>query len=156
MRGHHYYYIPAKIMMSERKEQKPVNDKAIIPMTINQIQNQLKDDSQFQGQNFHTISIVGRLESFRREPRSNMLLFNDGTGNIEGQINIQDGKMPPYAEGIPLEGKQGDYFFVVLKPKFGDDNKKYYIHMIKEVTNYNTLTKHHSDIILSQLIRTKH
>ena len=108
MRGHHYYYIPAKIMMSERKEQKPVNDKAIIPMTIHQIQNQLKDDSQFQGQNFHTISIVGRLESFRREPRSNMLLFNDGTGNIEGQINIQDGKMPPYAEGIPLEGsKQG-------------------------------------------------
>ena len=68
--------------MSERKEQKPVNDKAIIPMTINQIQQQLNDDSQFQGQNFHTISIVGRLESFRREPRSNMLLFNDGTGNI--------------------------------------------------------------------------
>ena len=60
-----------------------------------------------------------------------MLMFNDGTGNIEGQINIGEGKMPPYAEGIPLEGKQGDYFFVVLKPKFNEDSKKYYIHMIK-------------------------
>ena len=30
-----------------------------------------------------------------------------------------------------LEGKQGEYFFVVLKPKFGEDSKKYYIHMIK-------------------------
>ena len=69
-------------MNSERKEQKPVNDKAIIPMTINQITNSLKDDSMFEGQHFHTISILGRLESFRREPRSNMLLFNDGTGNI--------------------------------------------------------------------------
>ena len=125
-------------------------------MSIYQIQTQLKDDSMFEGQHFHTLSIVGRLESFRREPRSNMLLFNDGTGNIEGQINIQDGKMPPYAESIPLEGKQGDYFFVVLKPKFGEDNKKYYIHMIKEITNYNQLTKHYSDVILSYLIRTKH
>lgn len=52
--------------MSERKEQKPVNDKAIIPMTIHQIKTQLKDDTNFQGQNFHTLSIIGRLESFRR------------------------------------------------------------------------------------------
>jgi hypothetical protein len=84
-------------MNSEKKDQKPVTDKAIIPMTISQILNELKEDCVFEGQNFHTISILGRLESFRREPRSNMLLFNDGTGNIEGQINIQDGKMPPYA-----------------------------------------------------------
>lgn len=75
-------------MISERKEQKPVNDKAIIPMTIHQIRTQLKEDTSFQGQNFHTISIIGRLESFRREQRCNMLMFNDGTGNIEGQINI--------------------------------------------------------------------
>lgn len=66
-------------------------------MTIYQIRNQLKEDTNFEGQNFHTVSIVGRLESFRREARSNMLMFNDGTGNIEGQINIGEGKMPPYA-----------------------------------------------------------
>lgn len=64
--------------------------------------------------------------------------------------------MPAYAENIPLEGKQGDYFFVVLKPKFGEENKKYYIHMIKEVKDCNQLTKHYSDVILSYLIRTKH
>lgn len=74
---------------------------------MNQIIHQLSDDTTFQGQNFHTVSIIGRLESFRRETRSNLLMFNDGTGNIEGQINIGDGKMPPYAEGIPFEGKQG-------------------------------------------------
>ena len=28
--------------------------------------------------------------------------------------------------------------------------------MIKEVKNYNQLTKHYSDVILSHLIRTKH
>lgn len=49
-----------------------------------------------------------------------MLMFNDGTSSIEGQINMQDGKMPPYAEGIHFEKKQGDYFFVVLKPKIGE------------------------------------
>lgn len=66
-------------------------------MTIHQIQKQLKNDVTFEGQTFHTVSIVGRLESFRRETRYNMLLFTDGTGSIEGQINMQDGKMPPYA-----------------------------------------------------------
>ena len=45
---------------------------------------------------------------------------------------------------------------MVIKPKFGEDSKKYYIHMIKEVSNYNQLTKHYSDVILSHLIRTKH
>jgi hypothetical protein len=64
--------------------------------------------------------------------------------------------MPPYAEGIRLEGKQGDYFFVVLKPKFSEENKKYYIHMIKEVTNFNQITKHQTDIVLSYLVRTNH
>lgn len=34
-------------MMSERKEQKPINDKAIIPMSIHQIQTQLKNDATF-------------------------------------------------------------------------------------------------------------
>lgn len=83
-------------------------------------------------------------------------MFNDGTGNIEGQINIGEGKMPSYAEGIPLEGKQGDYFFVVLKPKFNEETKRYYIHMIKEVSNFNQITKHQSDIVLSHLIRKNH
>lgn len=86
-----------------------------------------------------------------------MLMFNDGTGNVEGQINISQGRLPAYAEGIPFEGKQGEYFFVVIKPKFGDDSsKKYYIHMIKEVKNYNQITKHLSDVVLSYLIRTNH
>lgn len=62
-----------------------------------------------------------------------MMVFNDGTGSIEGQINTQDGKMPSYAEGISFEERQGDYFFVVLKPKFSleDNRKKFYIHMVK-------------------------
>ena len=55
-----------------------------------------------------------------------------------------------------MEGKQGDYFFVVLKPKFSEDSKKYYIHMIKEVTNFNQITKHQTDIVLSYLVRTNH
>jgi hypothetical protein len=59
-------------------------------------------------------------------------MFNDGTGNVEGQINVGEDGLPPYAKGIPFEGKQGEYFFVVIKPKFSDDGtKKYYIHMIK-------------------------
>jgi hypothetical protein len=53
-------------MLSNKKEYKPVNDKAIIPLTVHQIQNDLKDDSVFDGQNFYTISIVGRLENYRR------------------------------------------------------------------------------------------
>lgn len=39
--------------------------------------------------------------------------------------------MPPYAESIPFDGKQGDYFFVVLKPKIGEESRKFYVHMIK-------------------------
>lgn len=53
-------------MYSGKKEYKPVNDKAIIPLTIHQITTELKEDSVFDGQNFYTISIVGRLESYHR------------------------------------------------------------------------------------------
>ena len=63
--------------------------------------------------------------------------------------------MPPFAENIPFEDKCGDYFFVVLKPRFADNEKKFYIQMIKEVDNYNQVTKHFSDVILSTLIRKK-
>jgi hypothetical protein len=82
---------------SSKKEYKPVNDRAIIPLTLYQLNNQLTDDSQFEGQNFYTVSIVGRLENFRRENNANMFLFNDGTGNIEGRINLTSGKMPAFA-----------------------------------------------------------
>lgn len=140
-------------MMSEKKEQRPVNDKAIIPMTIHQIRSQLRDDSTFENQNFHTVSIVGRLESFRRENRYFLVMFNDGTGTMEGQINIgEGGRLPSFAEGIPFEGKQGEYFFVVIKPKFSEE-RKYYVHMAKELRNFNQITKHHSDVVLSHLIR---
>ena len=51
---------------SGKKDYKPINDKAIIPLTLVQINNQLTEDSIFDGQSFYTISITGRLESFRR------------------------------------------------------------------------------------------
>lgn len=47
-----------------------------------------------------------------------MFLFNDGTGIVEGRINLTSGKMPAFAEGTVYEDKYGVYFFVVLKPKF--------------------------------------
>lgn len=84
-----------------------------------------------------------------------MFLFNDGTGNIEGRINLTSGKMPAFAEGTTYEDKYGDYFFVVLKPKFSEGERKYYIQMIREVTNYNMIAKHLSDVILSSLIRKR-
>jgi hypothetical protein len=84
---------------SSKKEYKPVNDRAIIPLTLFQLNNHLTDDSTFEGQSFYTVSIVGRLENFRRENNANMFLFNDGTGNIEGRINLTSGKMPAFAEG---------------------------------------------------------
>jgi hypothetical protein len=77
-----------------------VNDKAIIPLTIHQLLCDLKEDSSFDGQNFYTISIVARLESHRRENNSNMFKFCDGTGKIEGRINLTGGKMPPFANGL--------------------------------------------------------
>jgi len=46
---------------SNKKEYKPVNDKAIIPLTLFQINNTLVEDSTFDGQNFYAVSIVGRL-----------------------------------------------------------------------------------------------
>lgn len=46
---------------SVKKDYKPVSDKAIIPLTLYQINHQLKEDSTFDGQSFYTISIVGRL-----------------------------------------------------------------------------------------------
>jgi hypothetical protein len=49
-----------------------------------------------------------------------MFLFRDGTGEIEGRINLTSGKMPTFAEGINFEDKYGDYFFVVFKPKFSE------------------------------------
>ena len=63
--------------------------------------------------------------------------------------------MPAFAEGIPFESKNGDYFFVVFKPKFSEGERKFYIQMIKEVTNHNMITKHFSDVILSSLIRKR-
>lgn len=140
---------------SAKKEYKPVNDKAIIPLTLYQINEQLKEDSTFDGQSFNTLSIVGRLENFRRENNANMFLFSDGTGQIEGRINLTSGKMPGFAEGTIYEDKYGSYFFVVFKPKFSEGEKKFYIQMIKEIDNYNTISKHMSDVILSSLIRMK-
>jgi hypothetical protein len=116
---------------SAKKEYKPVSDRAIIPLTVYQINHHLTEDSTFDGQSFYTISIVGRLENFRRENNSNMFLFNDGTGHIEGRINLTSGKMPTFAEGTTYEDKYGDYFFVVFKPKFSEGEKKFYIQMIK-------------------------
>ena len=84
-----------------------------------------------------------------------MFLFCDGTGVLEGRINLTSGKMPAFAEGINFEEKYGEYFFVVFKPKFSDNEKKFYIQMIKQVDNYNMVTKHFSDVILSSLIRKR-
>ena len=84
-----------------------------------------------------------------------MFLFSDGTGQLEGRINLTSGKMPAFAEGTTYEEKYGTYFFVVLKPKFSEGERKFYIQMIKEIDNFNTISKHYSDIILSCLIRKK-
>ena len=46
---------------SAKKDYKPVSDKAILPLTVHQINNQLLEDSTFDGQSFYTVSIVGRL-----------------------------------------------------------------------------------------------
>jgi hypothetical protein len=46
---------------SAKKEYKPVNDRAIIPLTLLQLNNELKDDTAFEGQDFYTVSILGRL-----------------------------------------------------------------------------------------------
>jgi hypothetical protein len=46
---------------SNKKEYKPINDKAIVPLTLYQINNLLSEDSTFEGQSFYTVSIVGRL-----------------------------------------------------------------------------------------------
>lgn len=140
---------------SAKKEYKPINDKALIPLTLYQITNQLTEDSTFDGQSFYTLSIVGRLENFRRENNANMFLFSDGTGQVQGRINLTSGKMPAFAEGTIYEDKFGSYFFVVFKPKFSQGEKKFYIQMIKQIDNYNTITKHFSDVILSSLIRKK-
>lgn len=67
---------------SAKKEHKPVSDKAIIPLTLYQINTQLVEDSTFDGQSFYTVSIVGRLEGFRKDNNSNKFVFNDGTGHI--------------------------------------------------------------------------
>ena len=48
------------------KNFKPVDEKAIIPVTLNQIIHQLQEDSTFEGQYFYSLSIVGRLYNFRR------------------------------------------------------------------------------------------
>lgn len=82
---------------SQKKDYKPVNDKAIIPLTLHQINHQLLEDSTFDGQSFYTLSVVGRLENFRRENNANMFLFNDGTGQLEGRINLTSGRMPAFA-----------------------------------------------------------
>jgi len=46
---------------SAKKEYKSVSDKAIVPLTLHQINNKLSEDSIFDGQSFNTLSIVGRL-----------------------------------------------------------------------------------------------
>ena len=84
-----------------------------------------------------------------------MFTFCDGTGRVEGRINLTGGKMPVFAEGMNFEGNCGNYFFVVFKPRFADGEKKFYIQMIKPVNNYNTVSKHFSDVILSSLVRKR-
>ena len=84
-----------------------------------------------------------------------MFLFCDNTELLEGRINLTSGKMPAFAEGTTYEDKYGTHFFVVLKPKFSEGERKFYIQMIKEIDNFNTITKHKSDVILSCLIRKK-
>jgi hypothetical protein len=49
-----------------------------------------------------------------------MFAFCDGTGRVEGRINLTGGKMPAFAEGIDFEANSGSYFFVVFKPRFAD------------------------------------
>ena len=44
---------------------------------------------------------------------------------------------------------------MVLKPKYSEGEKKYYIQMIREITNYNMIAKHLSDVILSSLVRKR-
>ena len=58
-----WYNINIKRQMaySGKKDYKPINDKAIIPLTLNQINQHLTEDSIFDGQSFYTLSIVGRL-----------------------------------------------------------------------------------------------
>lgn len=84
-----------------------------------------------------------------------MFKFCDGTGKIQGRINLTGGKMPAFAEGINFEANLNSYYFAVLKPRFADNEKKFYIQMIRPVANHNQISKHFSDVILSSLIRRK-
>ena len=60
-------------MYSEKKDRHPVSDKAIVPMTIHQINTILKDDSMIENQHFHTISIIGRMTGYTKFPRFNTM-----------------------------------------------------------------------------------
>ena len=143
-------------MNQPRKQTDPVTEKAIIPVTVYQINEKLVDDVRFEDQNYETISIMGRLEEFNKKDKFAALRFCDGTGQIEGRIYILDGKMSSFAEHIDFESKLNQYFFVVLKPRFSEEGKKFIIVGIKEVEqNYNQISKHYCDVILSYLIRYK-
>lgn len=50
-----------------------------------------------------------------------MFKFCDGTGKIQGRINLTGGKMPSFADGLNFEDNHNAYYFVVLKPRFADN-----------------------------------
>jgi hypothetical protein len=84
-------------MNQNHKQNDPVLEKSIIPVTITQIHEFLKDDVSFEGQNYETISIIGRLEDYSRKEKFALLQFSDGTGVVEGRLSILDGKMSSFA-----------------------------------------------------------
>jgi len=100
-------------------------------------------------QEFQHLVCVAKLVHRAGKAGKHRLTFTDGTSELEIILNVDED------EGSEAAGHQlNRYYFVAFTPRQGpDDDIKYFVDMIREIKDFNELSKHLSDVLVAHLER---
>ncbi len=110
-------------------------------------------DFKIDNQDFQHLTIVAKLISKVTKQNRQRFVFSDHTASIEMTLNIDDSG----SSSFPDKSRSSDdqvkkYFFVAFTPRPNPDGEtKFFVDSMREVTDFNEISKHQSDIIVANL-----
>jgi replication factor A2 len=138
---------------------KPAKNKSILPVSIHQVRTAIKADGAFHIDNMtpEMIRVFGTIESVKNMSTSVEFTISDGTGSISAKKwkDQKDGQDPSAAASAAGElWTEGAFVEVVGQLKDYQDATNLQIYEMWPVDDWNALTHHLLDIILSHNLNT--
>lgn len=120
---------------------------AIIPVTLlmaKRSRNYMIDHQEFQ----HLVCVAKLLRRAGTGGK-HRLTFTDGTTDLEIILNVDEERSSEV-----MAYQLNRHYFIAFTPRQGpDDETKYFLDMIREVKDFNELSKHLSDVLVAHLER---